>query len=78
MRTVSKGDRVKMTDAMAAVMTKGLAPRPRKTKIDWSKRRGVVLRTGRYGADSVTVKWDGAGADHYPFGAIERVDHEMV
>ena len=75
---IVRGDRVRLTDAMADVMNRGLSPRPRRTKVDWHARIGTAQNVPRYGAANITVKWDSAGTDTFPIGALQHADGPVL
>ena len=72
-----KGDRVRLTSAMAMVMARGVAPRRHRLviKLKWLSRTGVVCRSPRYG-DNITVRWDDntTQIDQWPQRALEKIE----
>ncbi len=75
---VARGDRVRLTDAMADVMNRGLTPRPRKVSVQWRDRVGTVMCTPRCMASMIRIRFDDGSRNEFPIGALQHVDGPVL
>ena len=62
----SRGDRVKLTEQYASALLRG----PRRKKVDWRSRQGVVERCS---SSEVYVAWEGRRSlDAIPIRGVEK------
>jgi hypothetical protein len=67
-RRLLAGDRVRLNRNIA----EDLMRKDKRHRVDWLKRRGVVIRVSAP-ADTVTVKWDDRNTiDFWPTRALKR------
>lgn len=69
---LKRGDRVKLTDAVAETMMRGTAPGRRRPRIDWAGRRGTLVHKSGVQA---SIRWDDTKyPDIWPLRAVERIE----
>ena len=68
------GDRVKLTERVAASKQRGFSPTRRGSRMDWTNRVGTVTGCKPGWSDIVTVAWDGRkSGDIWPAVALEKI-----